>query len=143
MGKAHGHFEIDHAEEPTAADLNDYERTKNVFVVEKTTLYEKRVPLNKLGYRVTQRGLSIDQHDVERIVAAAGQLTTFTRDAPYDRRYCRLCYNLDGWNRPRGAAEEAGTYFAENGLGHEEWLFRYEWCIDGKNTDSSSRSRGT
>lgn len=62
----------------------------------------------------------------------AKKLKTFTPDAPYDTRYCRLCYNLNGWNKPSGAAKETGTYFAENGFGHEEWLLRYEWCIDGQ-----------
>jgi len=53
-------------------------------------------------------------------------------EARYDRRYCRLCYNLNGWTKPSGTAEETATYFAQNGFGHEEWLFRYEWCLNGQ-----------
>jgi len=131
-GKAYGHFEIDHAEDPTKEDLDDYETTKKVFIVKKSTLYENPITLNDLGYKVIQRGLPIEDGDFNLIIAAAGTLKTFTSDSPYDRRYCRLCYNLNGWNRPSGAAEESGTYFSENGFGHEEWLFRYEWCLAGQ-----------
>lgn len=49
-----------------------------------------------------------------------------------DRRYCRICYNTNGWRRPTGTADEAtDSYYATNGFGHEEWLFNYEWCIAG------------
>lgn len=46
----------------------------------------------------------------------------------------RLVYNSDGWHRPMAAAEvqEAGeTYRNENGFGHEDWLFRDEWVLEG------------
>lgn len=46
----------------------------------------------------------------------------------------RLAYNSHHWRRPATAAEvqEAGdTYRNENGFGHEDWLFRDEWQIDG------------
>ena len=46
----------------------------------------------------------------------------------------RLAYNSHHWRRPATAAEvqEAGdTYRSENGFGHEDWLFRNEWQIDG------------
>lgn len=49
-----------------------------------------------------------------------------------DHRYCRICYNSEGWRRPTGDADETtGSYYATNGFGHEEWLFNYEWCING------------
>lgn len=46
----------------------------------------------------------------------------------------RLAYNSHHWRRPTTAAEvqEAGdTYRNENGFGHEDWLFRDEWQLDG------------
>lgn len=46
----------------------------------------------------------------------------------------RLAYNSQHWRRPATAAEvqEAGdTYRSENGFGHEDWLFRDEWQLDG------------
>lgn len=46
----------------------------------------------------------------------------------------RLAYNSQHWRRPATAAEvqEAGdTYRNENGFGHEDWLFRDEWQLDG------------
>ena len=47
-------------------------------------------------------------------------------------KYCRICWNTDGWRKPSGAANETGnSYVAQNGFGHEEWLFNYEWCLNG------------
>ena len=46
----------------------------------------------------------------------------------------RLAYNSHHWSRPATAAEvqEAGdTYRNANGFGHEDWLFRNEWELDG------------
>lgn len=46
----------------------------------------------------------------------------------------RICYNSANWQRPTGDAtkhELAGTYNHDYGYGHEEWLFRAEWQIDG------------
>ncbi len=45
----------------------------------------------------------------------------------------RICFNRNGWTRSDGSANglESGTFYAEHGYGHEEWLFRFEWQIDG------------
>jgi hypothetical protein len=46
----------------------------------------------------------------------------------------RLSYNSGDWLRPTKDAqanEEEGTYNEEHGYGHEDWLFRYDWMIDG------------
>jgi hypothetical protein len=46
----------------------------------------------------------------------------------------RVAYNSSNWQRPTGEArqyEAKGTYNHKNGFGHEEWLFRSEWLIDG------------
>jgi hypothetical protein len=46
----------------------------------------------------------------------------------------RICDNSSDWQRPTGQAsqnEASDTYSHKNGFGHEEWLFRSEWLIDG------------
>ena len=46
----------------------------------------------------------------------------------------RISYNSADWQRPTGDArkyEVAGTYNHEHGFGHEDWLFRSEWMING------------
>lgn len=46
----------------------------------------------------------------------------------------RLAYNNTGWQRPasdRSVKESGKSFRAENGFGHEDWLFRNEWIIDG------------
>src|SRR5262249_9746796 len=44
-GYAHGHFDITSAVAPTAEDIHSYSKTKNVFLVNQATLYEKPVRL--------------------------------------------------------------------------------------------------
>jgi len=47
-------------------------------------------------------------------------------------KYCRICWNTNGWRKPSGAAAETGdSYIAQNRFGHEEWFFNYEWCLGG------------
>mgnify|MGYP005844136139 CR=1 FL=1 len=51
-----------------------------------------------------------------------------------DHRLARIAYNSAGWERPTGEAakQEAGdTYNAKHKFGHEDWLFREKWQIDG------------
>jgi hypothetical protein len=46
----------------------------------------------------------------------------------------RIAYNSSGWQHPTGDArreEASGTYNSDNGFGHEDWLFRSEWQIEG------------
>lgn len=50
------------------------------------------------------------------------------------RKITRIAFNSDGWRRPTGEAAEiegGQTYTVLNGFGHEDWLFRNEWIIDG------------
>jgi hypothetical protein len=50
------------------------------------------------------------------------------------QKLARIAFNSNGWQRPSGDArnyEAPGTYNHEHGFGHEEWLFRSEWLIDG------------
>lgn len=46
----------------------------------------------------------------------------------------RIAYNSAEWQHPTGEAkksEGSGTYNHLHGFGHEDWLFRSEWLIDG------------
>lgn len=46
----------------------------------------------------------------------------------------RIAFNSAGWQRPTGDArkfETIDTYNHKFGFGHEDWLFRAEWLIDG------------
>ncbi len=130
-GWAYGHFEVADVQVPTPADIAEYDKTKAVYLVTRSVVYEKPVRLKELGFVVRQRGLSIEQGDFDKIVALAGRMMSFTAAAPLESKYCRVCYNSNGWRTPSRAADETGSYFAANGFGHEEWLFNYEWCIDG------------
>lgn len=61
---------------------------------------------------------------------------------------CRLCWNSEGWRRPTGEAQlvERGSYVAENGFGHEEWLFNNALRASGQRfgfIQSLSKSRRT
>lgn len=65
--------------------------------------------------------------------------TSLKKIAPSDAaagnaRLARISYNSAGWTHPTGDAgdQESGeTYNAQNRFGHEDWLFRTEWLIDG------------
>lgn len=49
-------------------------------------------------------------------------------------RITRISYNSAGWRHPTGEAagqELKGTYNNLHGFGHEDWLFRNDWVIDG------------
>ena len=50
-----------------------------------------------------------------------------------DSYAARVCWNSKGWIYPTGEAAkiESNTYTTERGFGHEEWLFNYEWILDG------------
>jgi len=44
----------------------------------------------------------------------------------------RICWNTNNWKAPTGEArkyESAGSYVSENGFGHEEWLFNFQWLL--------------
>ena len=51
-----------------------------------------------------------------------------------NNKYARICWNTSGWRMPSGDArsiETGNSYAASHGFGHEEWLFNFEWLIDG------------
>jgi hypothetical protein len=55
-----------------------------------------------------------------------------------DRYAARICWNTEGWVVPSGDAPklERGsgtdkTWVTRTGYGHEEWLFNFQWVLDG------------
>lgn len=52
---------------------------------------------------------------------------------PSPGKMCRICWNTQQWRRPSGDAAglETVSYVHEHGFGHEEWLFNFEWMVDG------------
>ena len=49
-------------------------------------------------------------------------------------KFSRICWNTAGWQKPTDDAtgvETGGTYVATHHFGHEEWLFNFEWILDG------------
>ncbi len=50
-----------------------------------------------------------------------------------DTYFARLTWNRDKWRHPSGFIPrgEHGTYVGRQGYGHEEWLNRSEWILDG------------
>lgn len=49
-------------------------------------------------------------------------------------KMCRICWNTNGWKSPSGSAKEQGKSFVrKNGYGFEEWLFRFDWMLQGYN----------
>ena len=59
---------------------------------------------------------------------------TLSEDAAGTHRLARIAFNSSGWKRPTGEAgehESGETYNAQNKFGHEDWLFRSEWVLDG------------
>ncbi len=56
------------------------------------------------------------------------------REDNLNQKLTRISYNSRNWRQPSGDAknlENATSYNSRNGFGHEEWLFRSEWQIDG------------
>lgn len=50
-----------------------------------------------------------------------------------EARLARVTWNRDGWRLPSGFIKrgEVGTYVGSHGYGHEEWLNRSEWTVNG------------
>ena len=57
-----------------------------------------------------------------------------THEPDSTHKLARISYNSSGWKHPTGDAkkyEAPGTYNYEHGFGHEDWLFRNDWLING------------
>lgn len=73
--------------------------------------------------------------DAFLLVGRSQPATAFdSSDDQSKRKLARIAYNSSGWQRPTGDAgelESGDTYNARNKFGHEDWLFRAEWVING------------
>jgi hypothetical protein len=87
------------------------------------------------------RKLEVDAA-TEQVVAFIQQIVsrpTHRQKISIDRsrplqKVTRISFNSAGWQRPTGDArqyESHSTYNYKYGFGHEDWLFRSEWLIDG------------
>jgi len=50
------------------------------------------------------------------------------------KKLARICWNSNDWQRPsgmEGKSTDPNSYERQHGFGHEEWLFRQDWTIDG------------
>lgn len=59
-------------------------------------------------------------------------------------KYCRICWNTKNWKQPTGEAqyfETGGSYVAENGFGHEEWLFNFSWLLTNQQFTGNTHCR--
>jgi len=57
-----------------------------------------------------------------------------TRPTSDSEKLTRISFNSAAWRKPTGDArkyESPSTYNFKYGFGHEDWLFRSEWLIDG------------
>lgn len=49
-----------------------------------------------------------------------------------ENKFCRICWNTANWQKPTGDAKDTGeSHVATHGFGFEEWLFNFDWTIDG------------
>jgi hypothetical protein len=49
------------------------------------------------------------------------------------KKLTRISVNSSGWHKPTGEArqQESSSFNSINGFGFEDWLFRWEWQLDG------------
>ena len=71
---------------------------------------------------------------VQQIVSPVRRGTISAHQSARLEKVTRISFNSAGWQKPTGDArkyESASTYNYKYGFGHEDWLFRSEWLIDG------------
>ena len=102
------------------------------------------IPLKRanelLGWKSTSRfreGRPINKDQFAALVTELRRLKSGVHrtSGRHPTMYCRICWNTQGWQRPTGEAaklESSASYVAENGFGHEEWLFNVGYQIEGR-----------
>lgn len=70
------HFEIAGWEEPTDDDIEEWPKTRRVYIVSKSHRYESPVNLQELAITGIQFGRSIDGDMLREIQKRAGKITT-------------------------------------------------------------------
>jgi hypothetical protein len=95
-GLAYGHFDIASQGNPTGDDRHDYPPVKCVYLVRKSTLYEKPVKLFPLGIKNFRYGRTLSDEEFGKILAQAGHTQEFEAD-------CALAEELPVAKYPEGA----------------------------------------
>lgn len=96
-----------------------------------TDLPHAEVVLKYLGMHGLGRSHRAFSDAIARSLPAAPTETGAARAASY---VARICWNSQNWRYPTGEAakiEHDDTYNAQSGFGHEEWLFNFQWILDG------------
>lgn len=76
-GLAYGHLEIQKRVKPSDADRKAYPKVKWVYLVRKSSLYEKPVPLTNLSISVRQFGKKISEEQFRDLRRLAGAVTDY------------------------------------------------------------------
>lgn len=90
--------------------------------------------LDPVPWRVASYDLETGECRLTRDSLASPRNQASTEADSGNSKLARIAYNSTGWERPNGDAaslESGDTYNAKNKFGHEDWLFRREWVIDG------------
>jgi hypothetical protein len=76
-GRIFGHFTITATQDPTGEDLEDYDRTRRVYIVSESVLYEHQVPLTLVGIGPINFAPRIESLTFNSILIQAGTLTSY------------------------------------------------------------------
>jgi len=76
-GLAFGHFDILEKVKPTDSDRKEYPRVQFVYLVEKSTLYEKPILLSELPIKLGQWGKRISEQQFAELQSLGGKVTEF------------------------------------------------------------------
>lgn len=81
-GWAYGHFDVESKETPTERDELAYPPVKAVYIVSKSTRYDKRVRLFDLSIKVDSFGTKISEEQFKTLLDAAGGTQEFPKVPP-------------------------------------------------------------
>ncbi len=76
-GLAYGHLDIDEKVKPTDADREAYPRVTNVYLVRKSSLYEKPAQLSSMGVKGLRFGYKLDESKFQKLLNLAGKITEY------------------------------------------------------------------
>lgn len=82
-GWAYGHFDVESKEAPTEQDKLEYPPVKTVYIVSKSTRYNKRVRLFHLSIKVDSFGTKITEEQFKTLLDAAGGTQEFPKVPPF------------------------------------------------------------
>ena len=104
------------------AERNEYKHTRKV-----DWTHSGRWPFEGLP-RKTLTEIS-DQKKQQRLESVIEQAPSIFQEK--SRRICIICWNTNMWKYPSILAGKHGGFVGKNKFGHEEWLNRTEWLLNG------------